>query len=99
MKRELFAAAAFAVILAGCAGADVRYAPTDAAAPLPKERMMQIASIRIKDASGGVKTEGASLKLKRPFFDTFRDATKNRLDALIQQADSLDEVLSSHPVD
>jgi hypothetical protein len=82
VNRELIAAAAFAALLAGCAGADVRYVPTEAAVPLPRERMMQIASIGFKDASGGVKAEGASISLKRPFFDTFRDAAKSRLDAL-----------------
>jgi len=82
MKRELFAAAALAAILAGCSGADVRYVPIEAAVPLPKERLMQISTIGYKDVSGGLRMEGASVSLKRPFFGIFREAAKGRLDEL-----------------
>jgi hypothetical protein len=82
VTREFIVVAALAVGLSACGGVDVRYTPTEAAVPLPRERMMQIASIGFKDASGGVRTEGASVSLKRPFFDIFREAAKGRLDAL-----------------
>lgn len=82
MKHELIAAAALAAVLSACGGADVRYVPMEAVVPLPHERMMRIAAIAFKDVSGGVRSEGASVELKRPFFDVFRDAAKSRLDAL-----------------
>lgn len=82
MKREFVVAAALAAGLSACGGADVRYAPMEAVVPLPRERMMRIAAIAIKDVSGGVTSEGAAVSLKRPFFDTFREAAKSRLDAL-----------------
>jgi hypothetical protein len=82
MKSELIVVAALAAGLSACGGADVRYAPMEAVVPLPRERMMRIAAITIKDVSGGVRAEGASLSMKRPFFDVFREAAQSRLDAL-----------------
>ena len=82
MTREFIFAAALAAVLSGCRGVDMRYAPVEAAVPFARERMMRIAAIGFKDASGGVRVEGASFSLKRPFFDVFRDAAQSRLDAL-----------------
>lgn len=82
MNRELVVAVALAAGLSACGGADVRYAPVEAVVPLPHERMMRISAISFKDASGGVRAEGAAVSLKRPFFDVFREAAQSRLDAL-----------------
>ncbi|MDD5305436.1 MAG: hypothetical protein PHS14_20240, partial [Elusimicrobia bacterium] len=82
MKREFVVAAALVVGLSACGGVDVRYAPMEAAVPLPSERLMRISAIGFKDASGGVRAEGIPLSLKRPFFDVFSGAVKSRLDAL-----------------
>lgn len=82
MTREYIFAAALAAVLSGCRGVDMRYAPVEPAVPFARERMMRIAAIGFKDASGGVRVEGASFSLKRPFFDVFRDAAQSRLDAL-----------------
>lgn len=82
MKREFIAVTVLASLLSACGGAEVRYAPMKPAVPLPRERLMRIASIGFKDAAGGVRAEGASVSLKRPFFDVFREAAEVRLDAL-----------------
>lgn len=82
MKHSFIVAAALVAGLSGCGGVDVRYNPTEAAVPLPRERMMLISKIGYRDVTGGLKTERASVSLKRPFFDVFQESAKKRLDDL-----------------
>jgi len=82
MRYEIIAAAALAAGLAACGGGGIRYQPLEPAAPLARNRLMRIWSIDFKDSSGGVLETGASVALKRPFFEIFRDGVQRRLRAL-----------------
>lgn len=82
VRLAILPALALAAALTGCSSVELRYTQAEAPVPLEKGRMMQIASIAYKDVSGGIRGEGAGITLKRPFFDTFKDAAVARLEKL-----------------
>lgn len=69
------------MLAAGC-GTELRYSPAAPAYAFPAGRLAPIAKVDFQDESGGVGYDGDALILKRPFFDTFRDAVAAQLETL-----------------
>ena len=81
MKRVFFLGMS-ALLAAGCVRTEIRYEP-----PIPTradslERLTPISGLQFKDSSRGVHYEGTALILKRPFYDTFRQAVAAQFAAL-----------------
>jgi hypothetical protein len=72
VKRALLAAA-LVLPAAGCVHTEVRVPAPAAGAPAPA-LLTPVSAVEFKDASGGVSSEGTGILLKKPFFDTFREA-------------------------
>lgn len=82
MRRALSVVLAPLLLAAGCARTEVRFAPSSPAYALAPEHLAPVSALVFKDSSGGVRSEGTGVLLKRPFFDAFREAVVAQFGAL-----------------
>lgn len=83
MRRALSVVLAAPLLLAaGCASTELRYTPPAPAGSFSPAGLAPVSALTFKDSSGGLNSVGTGLVLKRPFFDSFRDAVAAQFAAL-----------------